>query len=74
MNADESHALTDRRQWLATVARNTSLAGIALAVTYLAARPSADGCPKWTSDCRSCQLLSRCEVPLAKSVREEGQS
>lgn len=63
-------AVTDRRGWIKSVVRIGVLGGIATMVTYLVGRQLSSGCPLLTSNCTSCQLLSRCELPLARSARE----
>ena len=69
MKQDESTAVTDRRQWIASLIRNGTLGGIAVMATYLVGRQWASGCPILTANCKSCRQFSRCELPLAQSVR-----
>ena len=70
MKQEEAAVVTDRRAWIKSVMRHSALGGIGMMVTYLVGRQLARDCPMLTSHCTSCQLLARCDLPLAKSTRK----
>jgi len=69
MSRGHQEVRVDRRHWMRGMIRSAVLGIIALMTTYLAARRLDGPCPRLTTACGSCRLLTLCRQPAAEEKR-----
>ena len=65
-----AQSVIDRRAWLTAVIRYGTLGGLVIVSGALATRRSGRSCPGLSTPCGTCGLLTGCELPRARAVRD----